>query len=231
MTTARVPTQRPASPSRAVHAALRIAYSDLSTIALSLGEADSWRPTRCLGWTVRDLLAHLLGDAQRGLVALATPAPGPPDRDAVTWWTGGAGQGALRGLRSLRAIAGAWELADLARAFAETTRAVVGLAARTPPTAVVAAGDHALHVEDVLATLAVEAAVHHLDLVADLHRPGPRPEPLAVVRRTLDGLAGRPAPDDWPDDRWALLGTGRVPPGGVERRFLTAAGVHLPLLG
>src|SRR5690348_10702098 len=69
--------------------ALRIAYSDISTIASSLDEEDSWLPTRCLGWTVRDLLVHLLGDVQRALVALATPAAGPADRDAVSWWIAG----------------------------------------------------------------------------------------------------------------------------------------------
>jgi hypothetical protein len=120
--------------------ALRIAYSDISTIASSLEEEDSWLPTRCLGWSVRDLLVHLLGDVQRGLVALATPAAGPADRDAVTWWTAG------------------------------------------EPT------------DD----------------------PGT--------------LLGHAAPADWPDERWALLGTGRVPPGGGERRTLGAAAARLPLL-
>ena len=67
-------------------AALRVAYDDLAALAASLREQDSWLPTRCLGWVVRDLVLHLLSDAQRGLVALAAPAAGPPDRDAVTYW-------------------------------------------------------------------------------------------------------------------------------------------------
>ncbi|WP_327267070.1 hypothetical protein OG444_39635 [Streptomyces sp. NBC_01232] len=33
-----------------------------------------------------DLLFHCLMDCRRGLVALHTPAPGPVDRDAVTYW-------------------------------------------------------------------------------------------------------------------------------------------------
>jgi hypothetical protein len=204
-------------------AALRIAYSDISTIASSLEEEDSWLPTRCLGWTVRDLLVHLLGDVQRALVALATPAAGPADRDAVTWWSG-------TELRTLRTIAGAWELEDLVRTFMETTRAVVALAGRTPPEALVATRGHVLQAVDLVTTLAVKAAVHHLDLVLELRRPGPRTEPLALVRCTLDSLLGHPAPTDWPDERWALLGTGRVPPGGGERRALGAAAARLPLL-
>jgi hypothetical protein len=213
-------------------AALRIAYSDISTIASSLDEEDSWLSTRCLGWTVRDLLVHLLTDVQRALVALASPAAGPADRDAVTWWTAGEPDDdpGFRELRSLRTIAGAWELEDLVRTFMETTRAVVALAARTPPEALVATGGHVLQAVDLVTTLAVKAAVHHLDLVVELRRPGPRPEPLALVRRTLDALLGHPAPTDWPDERWALLGTGRVPPGGGERRALGAAAARLPLL-
>jgi hypothetical protein len=212
--------------------ALRIAYSDISTIASSLEEEDSWLPTRCLGWTVRDLLVHLLGDVQRALVALATPAAGPPDRDAVTWWTAGepTDDPGFRELRNLRTIAGAWELEDLVRTFMETTRAVIALAGRTPPEALVATRGHVLQAVDLVTTLAVKAAVHHLDLVAELRRPGPRPEPLALVRCTLDALLGHPAPTDWPDERWALLGTGRVPPGGGERRALGAEAARLPLL-
>src|SRR5688500_6596389 len=179
-------------------AALQIAYSDISTIASSLEEEDSWLPTRCLGWTVRDLLVHLLGDVQRALVALATPAAGPADRDAVTWWSGTepTEDPGFRELRTLRTIAGAWELEDLVRTFMETTRAVVALAGRTPPEALVATRGHVLQAVDLVTTLAVKAAIHHLDLVLELRRPGPRSEPLALVRRTLYALISHPAPDD-----------------------------------
>src|SRR5262249_30999249 len=67
-------------------AALRVAYGDLTVLAASLTEEDSWLPTGCRGWVMRDLVLHLLSDAQRGLVALATPSDEPPDRDAVTYW-------------------------------------------------------------------------------------------------------------------------------------------------
>jgi hypothetical protein len=215
-------------------AALRIAYSDIATICASLEEEDSWRPTRCTGWVVRDLLVHLLGDAQRALVAMATPAAGPADRDSVSYWTDArlTEDPEFRELRALRTVASTWELGDLARTFVETTRAVVTLAARTPPDTLVATAEgHVLKSVDLVVTAAVKAAVHHLDLVVDLRRPGPRPEPLALVRSTLDALLGHPAPEDWPDDRWALVGTGRVPPGGGERRALGQAAARLPLLG
>ncbi|MFC4947192.1 maleylpyruvate isomerase N-terminal domain-containing protein [Pseudonocardia sp. GCM10023141] len=219
----------PASPALS---ALRIAYSDLTTIALSIDEEDAWRPTRCPGWVVRDLLLQLLQDAQAALVALATPAAGPPDRDAVTYWSDGSGNHdpEFSALRAQRTMSSAWTLTALTRSLSDTTRAVVTLAARTPSDATLATREHMLRADDLIVTLAVEAAVHHLDLVVDLNRPGPRPEPLALVRQTLDGLLGWPAPEDWSDERWALLGTGRVPPGGRERRELGAAAAELPLL-
>lgn len=231
MTTA--PLAPPRTHPRAVVGALRIAYSDLATIAASLSEEDSWRSTRWPGWTVRDLLLHLLGDAQRGLVALSTPAAGPADHDAVSYWrdTPRWPDPEYRDLRAQRVIATAWGLDGLARTFGETARAVVTLAARTAADALVATQDRVLRTEDLVTTLAVEAAVHHLDLVADLRRPGPRPEPLTLVRRTLDRLRGVPAPDEWTDDRWALIATGRVAPGGAERRSLGADVTRIPLLG
>lgn len=233
MTTARLIPSRPAParPATTAAAALRIAYSDLATIAATLGEHDAWRPTRCTGWAVRDLLLHLLGDAQRGLVALATPAAGPADRDAATYWEDVGHDPDYRELRAQRTIASAWGLEALTRAFGETSRAVVTLAGRTSPDALVATQDRVLRVDDLVSTLVVEAAVHHLDLVVDLNRPGPRPEPLALVRGTLDRLLGRPAPTEWSDEWWALVGTGREPLSGRERRELGADAALLPLLG
>jgi Mycothiol maleylpyruvate isomerase N-terminal domain len=213
-------------------AALRVAYHDLGTLAASLSEDDSWLPTGCRGWVVRDLLLHLLSDAQRGLVALATPADGPADRDAVTYWvdapTGDDPE--FRNVRGTRTIASAYALRPLVTAYVETSRAVVSLAERTDPAACVATQGHTLPADDLLATLAVEAAVHHLDLVTDLDRPGPGPRPLALVRQTLDGLLGHPVPVGWDDAAYALSGTGRRPLTHDEVAALGDDAARLPLL-
>ncbi|WP_209442759.1 maleylpyruvate isomerase N-terminal domain-containing protein, partial [Streptomyces resistomycificus] len=66
--------------------ALRASYDALAAVVRALGDDDSWLPTGCTGWVVRDLVFHLLADAQRALVALHTPAAGPADVDAVTYW-------------------------------------------------------------------------------------------------------------------------------------------------
>lgn len=65
---------------------LRAAYEAFASVVRPLGDEESWLPTGCEGWAVRDLVFHRVGDAQRALVALHTPASGPPDRDAVTYW-------------------------------------------------------------------------------------------------------------------------------------------------
>lgn len=212
--------------------ALRCAYADLSEIVAGLDEPASWRPTRCAGWAVRDLVFHLLGDAQRALVALATPSAGPADRDAVTYWTDAPGgpDPDSRGLRATRTMASAWRLSGLVDTYVETAEAVVALAARARPDDLVATQGHVLRVGDLLATLTVEAVVHHLDLLLDLDRPGPAPASLAVVRTTLDGLLGRPAPGGWDDETWVLLGTGRRASTADERTALGADADRLPLL-
>jgi uncharacterized protein (TIGR03083 family) len=216
----------------AEHDELRTAYGDLGQVVASLDEAASWQPSGCPGWAVRDLVFHLLGDAQRALVALASPAAGPADRDAVTYWMDAPGRDdpESRGLRATRTMASAWRLDHLVSTYRETTEAVVTLAGNVPPEALVWTQGHVLRVRHLLGTLTVEAAVHHLDLIAHLGRPGPAPGPLRVVRRTLDGLLGCPVPYPWDDEAWALVGTGRRPLTEIEREALGSHAGRLPLL-
>lgn len=44
------------------------------------------QPSGCAGWLVRDLVCHLVIDAQDVLITLATPAEGQPARDTVSYW-------------------------------------------------------------------------------------------------------------------------------------------------
>jgi len=86
-------------------------------------------------------------------------------------------------------------------------------------------------VADLLSTLAVEAAVHHLDLVLRLDRPGPAAGPLAEVRRVLEGLLGRPLPAGWDDATAARRGTGRESLTALDRAELGPAAASFPLFG
>jgi hypothetical protein len=86
-------------------------------------------------------------------------------------------------------------------------------------------------VADLLSTLTVEAAVHHLDLVRHLDRRGPSAGPLAEVRRVLTGLLGAPLPARWSDRDAAELGTGRRPLTGEDTAELGVAADRFPLFG
>ena len=87
-----------------------------------------------------------------------------------------------------------------------------------------------LTVTDFAATLAVEAAVHYLDLTVALPgAPAPEPASLALVRRVLAGLLGAPLPASWDDVTAALKGTGRDPLTEVDRQALGPSASRFPL--
>jgi uncharacterized protein (TIGR03083 family) len=212
---------------------LRASYEALAAVVAPLGDEESWLPTACTGWAVRDLIFHCLSDAQRALVALHTPAPGPADRDAVTYWQDWRPNpvGAANGRRWSRVGASMFlDFRQLRALYLETATATVTAAAAADPDLLVSTQGHVLTAADLMTTLAVEASIHHLDLVRELPTaPGPSANGLAVVRTTLDGLLGRPVPLDWTDEHYARAATGRTPLTGAERRSLGADADRLPL--
>jgi hypothetical protein len=213
---------------------LRAAYGDLATALSSLTVEEGWQPTGCAGWTPVDLGFHLLSDARRALVALNTPSPGPADRTAVDYWTAWRppAPGDDEELWSTRIAASVHGgLAGISRRYAETSAAVLVAAGRVGPADLVATQGHVLTVADLCSTLVVEAAVHHLDLVAHLDRPGPAKGPLAEVRRVLEGLLGGPLPAGWDDATAARRGTGREPLSDDDRARLGDAAGAFPLFG
>lgn len=237
---ARLPQSRPRVgqvDTREAVSALDEAYQGVTELVGELAEADFLRPTRCLGWTVTDCLYHLLGDARRALTTLATPAGGDPDVDFVSYWRPWqpGGDDALLRARASR-LAGAAVTAVtgpgvLAEAWRETAPAAVRLA-RLAPYPVVATQGHALTVPDFAATLATEATVHHLDMIAELPAAaGPSALCLSQVRRTLDGLLGEPVRSGWDDIQYALKGTGRCPLSDEDRTHLGDQAERFPLLG
>ena len=86
-------------------------------------------------------------------------------------------------------MASQFDLTHLISLYVETAAAVRVQARRTPPNEIVATQEHTLRVDDLLATLAVEATIHHLDMIVHLDASGPAPAALAAVRTTLDGTA------------------------------------------
>jgi uncharacterized protein (TIGR03083 family) len=218
-----------------VRTAVTAAYDGITAVVADLSDADLLRPTRCRGWTVVDLLFHLVCDAQRALVALASPATGPADVDHVTYWAPfrpGADDGSAHAWWVRRSTGAFGRPAGVVTLWTDTAPAAARAGTRADPDGFVSTQGHVLAVPDFLATLATEAAVHHLDLVVDLPAAaGPDADVLSVAADTLDGILGAARPAGWGVETYLLKGTGRLPLGAADREALGAAADRFPLLG
>src|SRR5262245_31032567 len=206
---------------------LDAAYGSVSNLAAQLSRSDLLAFSRCRGWSVVDVLFHLLCDAQRALVAFATPTDLPADRDYVSYWTGFAAQAG-------DPTPSAWWVRRSASAFRdgtgvvalwrETAPAAVRAARRADPGGRISTQGHVLSVPDFMATLATEAAIHHLDMtvnLADAMEPGSAATDLAVA--TLDGLLPVDRPPAWTETEFLLKATGRSPLAAMDRTALGEA--------
>ncbi|MBQ0903697.1 maleylpyruvate isomerase N-terminal domain-containing protein [Micromonospora sp. U21] len=217
--------------------ALAQAYDGITAVIDGRDDADLQRPTRCRGWLVADLLLHVLGDAQRALVALASPADGPADVDDVSYWRGfpsGGGDDARHAWWVRRSAAAFDRPTGIVQLWGETAPAAVRAAAAADPTGYVTTQGHVLRVADFLATLTTEAVVHHLDLTPELSgAPSPGPLAVRVAVATMDGLMSDDAvrPTGWDDERFLLKATGRLPLSDRDRLELGESAGWFPLLG
>ena len=220
--------------------ALESAYRNITAVADGLSEADLMLPSRCAGWAVGDVLYHQLLDARRALRTFASPADGPPDVDQIGYWRfyppPGEAAGAERAenaahARHVRIVASAYPPGTLAWEWRETSGAACRAARACPHQAVTTQG-HVLTTSDFMSTLAVEAAVHYLDLTIALPSAAPPDaDSLAIVRRVLNGLLGAPMPGEWDDETCALKGTGRAPLTAADRAVLGVLADRLALFG
>ncbi|MGW1178875.1 maleylpyruvate isomerase N-terminal domain-containing protein [Kitasatospora sp. NPDC002543] len=207
-------------------AALRAAVDGLAA-------EDFAAPSGCAGWLVRDLVCHLVIDAQDVLITLATPSPAEATRDAASYWEVHReppdGQDPLAAL-TVR-LAAAYGDPALLRFHLDDVGAAAGRAAAlADPHLRVATQGQVLTVADYLDAYVLEWTLHHLDLVAHLpHLPGPPAEGPAAARRLLERIAGAPFPSSFPDPDALLVGTGRRPASAAERTELGALRARLPL--
>ena len=224
--------------------ALDAAYRGITDVVEPLDADGFFQPTRCTGWAVCDLLAHVRMDAERALIAFATPAPGPADLDQVSYWANwSAGFDptlAAVHAQHIRIAAAAYSRpAERVAHWRDTAEGAVRAARAAPGTGYVSTQDHVLSVPDFVSTLVVEATIHHLDLVVNLPAaPPPAVGNLGLVRRTLTELAaatsGQPAESSlartgWDDSTLALKATGRLELTEDERAGLGTLAKHFPL--
>lgn len=212
------------------------AYAGVTALLGGLDEVTMGRASRCTGWTVVDVLAHLLGDAQRALMAAASPVDAAPSVDASGYWRAWQDDAdplrAARGARFVRVQASAYRGPEgLLTQWRDTAQAAVRAVGARAPGETVATQGHLLTVADLTDTLVVEAVVHQLDCLLDLpDAPAPAPAALAAARGSMAALADTVLPAD-DDAGWVLRGSGRLPLRAEDRELLGDAAARFPLLG
>lgn len=163
---------RPRAPDPAAVAAAVQAQGEL--VVAALAAQDPAAPTRCAGWTVRDLDRHL-GWVTSGLAALLDhPSPGAADTDLAGW------AAAVAALAPAIDEAAHTDGAGLADGLAALAPAVAAAA----PGTVVAQRTGAHTLTDALLVRLVELVVHGRDL------PAPVAPDRAALRLVVKALAG-----------------------------------------
>ncbi|AIV32297.1 MULTISPECIES: maleylpyruvate isomerase N-terminal domain-containing protein [unclassified Streptomyces] len=206
-------------------------WSALLAAVAGLSDEDFSRPSGCTGWLVRDLVCHLVIDAQDVLITLATPSAGEPTRDAVTYWrvveppTGDDPLDAL----TVR-LAAAYEQPGLLKFHLDDVGSAAGRAAAlADPAGRVGTQGQVLAAGDYLSAYVLEWTLHHLDLIA--HVPGavgPPAEGLGHSRELLEGVVAATFPASFTDRDALLIGTGRRAPTAAETAALGALAARLP---
>jgi hypothetical protein len=209
-------------------------WTALRTAVAELPDDAFARPSGCAGWLVRDLVCHLVIDAQDVLITLATPAEGEPTHDAITYWT--VSQTPPTGEDDLDALivrlAAAYEEPRLLKFHLDDLGAAAGRAAElAEPRQPVETQDMVLTAGDYLSAYVWEWTLHHLDLVAHLSNvKGPPAEGLARSREMLEKFAGTAFPASFSDTDALRIGTGRRAPTDAEGAELGELADRLPFI-
>ncbi|WP_256104675.1 maleylpyruvate isomerase N-terminal domain-containing protein [Streptomyces sp. ODS05-4] len=208
-------------------------WAALRTAVDRLPDRDFARPSGCAGWLVRDLVCHLVIDAQDVLITLATPADAAATADAASYWTAAdrppADGGPLDAL-TVRLAAAYRDPGLLAFHLDDVGSAAGRAAALADPRTRVSTQRKVLTVADYLTAYVLEWTLHHLDLIAHLpDREGPPAQGLARSRVLLERIAGARFPASFEDADALLVGTGRRTPTARERAALGDLAHRLPL--
>jgi hypothetical protein len=208
-------------------------WTALRTAVAALPDEDFERPSGCTGWLVRDLVCHLVIDAQDVLITLVTPADTEPTVDAVGYWElvePPTGEDPLDAL--IPRLAAAYGEPGLLKFHLDDVGSAAGRAAELADPAVqVSTRGEVLTVGDYLSAYVLEWTLHHLDLVAHLPSAADPPaEALAAARGSLEKIAGTPFPASFSDRDALLIGTGRRAPTDAEKVTLGDVAAKLPLV-
>ena len=143
------------------------------------------------GWSRLDCLVHVRLGLQEMLAGLAARTDDTPDVDAASYWTAvedGAALDPVPGILLTRRVAAAYNRPG--HAVRHLHEVVQGLRNTVPtlPDGPIAFQGHVLTAGDMLATWAVELAVHHHDLALPAGAPAPAPAAVHIGRLTAEAL-------------------------------------------
>ncbi|MFD1933242.1 maleylpyruvate isomerase N-terminal domain-containing protein [Nonomuraea mangrovi] len=209
-------------------------WTALRAAVAELPDEDFAQPSGCTGWLVRDLVCHLVIDAQDVLITLVTPVEAEPTRDAVTYWdvaeTPPTGDDPLDAL--IVRLAAAYQEPWLLKFHLDDVGSAAGRAAElADPGLRVGTRDEVITAADYLSAYVLEWTLHHLDLVAHLpDAAGPPAEGLARSRAMLEQIAGTAFPASFSDRDALLVGTGRRAPTYAEKAELGESAAKLPFI-
>jgi uncharacterized protein (TIGR03083 family) len=224
--------------------ALELQSKELATLLGELGDNEWERPTRCPGWTVKELAAHVEGMMQRLVTYNAQAVNGPAEIDRVGYY-GYDPDGPREG-------------EDPSKTFSEVIRDRVveeagtrtgpeirdGVAAaidemmsglrEIPGDRVIKRSGHPkIRFDEFVASRVLEFGVHTADIGhATLRGERIHPDAVPVIAEILHGLLGSPLPVGmgWDDRTFILTGTGRRKLEPNERFALGPLAEKFPLL-
>jgi hypothetical protein len=207
-------------------------WAALRQAVAALSAADFELPSGCAGWLVRDLVCHLVIDAQDVLITLATPVDAEPTRDAVSYWSVVApptGEDPLDAL--IVRLATAYGDPALLKFHLDDVGSAAGRAAAlADPGLRVGTQGQVITAGDYLGAYVMEWSLHHLDLTVNVPAAAPPPaESLARAREMLHEIAGFALPASFSDADALRVATGRCRPTADELAELGPLAAKLPL--
>jgi uncharacterized protein (TIGR03083 family) len=224
--------------------ALEAQCKELAALVGELTEEEWERPTRCPGWTVKELVAHCEGMMHRLVGANIEPVEGPAESDRVGYY-GYNPDGPREGEDQQKTFSevirdrvieesGGRSGEELAASLEAATADMLAKVREVPADRVIKRSGHPkLPFGEFVATRVLEFGVHGMDIGhATLRGERIHPDAAEIVKEILDGLLGSQLPKGlgWDTRTYILSGTGRRPLESNERFVLGAVAAKFPLL-
>ncbi len=224
--------------------ALEAQCKELSALLGELTDEEWDRPTRCPGWTVKELAAHCEGMLQRLVGANAEAVDGAPEIDRVGYY-GYDPQGPREGEDPSKTFsehirdrvideAGGRSGEQIRTGVDEAIDEMLRGVREVPADRVIKRSGHPrIPFGEFVATRVLEFGVHTMDIGhATLRGERVHADAVPIITEILSGRLGAPLPKGlgWDARTFILTGTGRRPLGPNERFVLGPLAEKFPLL-